>query len=111
MSSIKRELDNAPSIKVDPDIKDSPMTGVSDELDEDAGDLDFSNSAQSVWLSRIPRALWENWNSIDEDEEVQIGTIRIEGTPDDTKRVRSRLLIIQTARREISSHWVPIGYI
>ena len=84
MASTKQD----PDIKVDHDMVDSPMTGFSDEdIYEDAGDLDFSNSAQSVWLSRIPKALWRNWNNIDDDEEVQIGTIRIEGKPDDTKRV------------------------
>lgn len=88
MSSQVKQDPDTPSIKGDPDVKDSPMTGISEEdLYEDAGDLDFSNAAQSVWLSRIPRSLWENWNNIDEDEEVEIGTIRIEGKPNDTKRV------------------------
>ena len=88
-SQVKRDPEE-PSIKADPDVKGSPMTRFSEEdLYEDTGDLDFSNAAQSVWLSRIPRTLWENWNNIDEDEEVEIGTIRIEGKPNDTKRVRS----------------------
>lgn len=78
----------APLIKPDPDSKDVSMGGISDEdIYEDAGDLDFINAAQSVWLSRIPRALWENWSNIDDDEEIEIGTIRIEGDPKDIKRV------------------------
>ncbi|PYI03863.1 transcription initiation factor IIF, beta subunit [Aspergillus sclerotiicarbonarius CBS 121057] len=86
-----------PYIKQDPDSKDAILDDIDDEdLYEDAGDLDFSAANQNVWLSRIPRSLWEHWSHLsnnggDDDEEIQIGTMRIEGTPNDIKRVSLRL--------------------
>lgn len=86
-AQIKQDPD-VPMIKPDPDSKDASLTGIyDDDIYEDAGDLDFSNAAQNVWLSRIPRSLWENWSHIDEEEEIELGTIRIEGDPKDIKRV------------------------
>ncbi|KAE8352008.1 transcription initiation factor IIF, beta subunit-domain-containing protein [Aspergillus coremiiformis] len=90
---IKQDPDAAsPYIKPDPDNKDAVLADIDDEdLYEDAGDLDFSNAAQNVWLSRIPRTLWEHWSNLDDDEEIQIGTIRIEGPANDIKRVSLRI--------------------
>lgn len=80
---------STPYIKPDPDSKDISMGGIDDEdIYEDAGDLDFSNAGQNVWLMRIPRQLWEHWSKLDDDEEIQIGTVRVEGQPTDIKRVR-----------------------
>lgn len=90
MSQVKQE-DGSPYIKPDPDSKEG-IGSFDDEEDlyEDAGDLDFTNATQNVWLSRIPRSLWEHWSKLDgdDDEEIQVGTIRIEGEPNDIKRVR-----------------------
>ncbi|PWY89261.1 hypothetical protein BO70DRAFT_309456 [Aspergillus heteromorphus CBS 117.55] len=85
-----------PYIKADPDSKDTTLADIDDEdLYEDAGDLDFSAAAQSVWLSRLPRSLWEHWSALsntgDDDEEITIGTMRIESKPNDIKRVSLRL--------------------
>lgn len=87
---IKQDPDaSTPYIKADPDDKDTVLADVDDEdIYDDDGDLDFSNAAQSVWMSRIPRALWENWAKLDDDEEIELGTIRIEGAANDIKRVR-----------------------
>ncbi|KAL2831757.1 transcription initiation factor IIF, beta subunit-domain-containing protein [Aspergillus cavernicola] len=92
---VKQDPDaSTPYIKSDPDSKDTVLADIDDEdLYEDAGDLDFANAAQSLWLSRIPRSLWEHWSKLDDDddEEVQIGTVRIEGSGSDIKRVSLRL--------------------
>lgn len=87
---VKQDPDAAtPYIKTDPDDKDAVLADINDEdLYEDAGDLDFSSAGQNVWLSRLPRSLWEYWSRLDDDEEIQIGTVRIEGPPNDIKRVR-----------------------
>ncbi|KAL2003928.1 hypothetical protein VTN02DRAFT_1624 [Thermoascus thermophilus] len=83
---------STPYIKPDPDSKDVSMGGIEDEdIYEDAGDLDFSNAGQNVWLMRIPRQLWEHWSKLDDDEEIQIGTVRVEGQPTDIRRVSLRL--------------------
>lgn len=88
MSQVKQEPGSTPFIKPDPDSKETSLGAMSDDdLYEDAGDLDFSNAAQDVWLTRIPKSLWEHWAHLDDDEEIQIGTVRVEGRPEDTKRV------------------------
>ncbi|KAI9374373.1 transcription initiation factor IIF, beta subunit-domain-containing protein [Aspergillus egyptiacus] len=92
-SQVKQDPDApTPYIKPDPESKDTVLADVDEEdLYEDAGDLDFTNAGQSLWLSRIPRSLWEHWSKLDDDEEIQIGTIRIEGPPNDIKRVSLRI--------------------
>jgi transcription initiation factor TFIIF subunit beta len=85
---VKQEPGSTPYIKPDPDSSESPAGALSDEdIYEDAGDLDFSQASQNVWLTRIPRPLWEHWSKLDDDEEIQIGTVRVEGDPTDIKRV------------------------
>jgi hypothetical protein len=75
-------------IKQDPDSKDTALADIEEEdLYEDAGDLDFTNADRSVWLSRLPRQLWEHWAHLGDDEEIEIGTMRVEGKLDDIKRV------------------------
>ncbi|KAL1965804.1 hypothetical protein VTN77DRAFT_5125 [Rasamsonia byssochlamydoides] len=89
---VKQEPGSTPYIKPDPDSRETPAGTLSDEdIYEDAGDLDFSQAGQNVWLTRIPKALWEHWSKLDDDEEIQIGTIRVEGDPTDIKRVSLRL--------------------
>ena len=85
---IKVEPEATPTIKEEPDTKDGVGGILSDEdIYEDTGDFDLSGSGKNVWLTRIPRDLWENWAALDDDEEIQIGTIRVEGPADDVKRV------------------------
>lgn len=77
-----------PKIKIESDlVAGSPSAHTDDELYEDAGDLDFAGSTQGLYLTRIPKFLWETWSKLEDDEEIQLGTIRIEGTPDAVKRV------------------------
>ena len=72
-------------VKQDPDlIGTSPAALSDDDIYEDAGDLDFNSAHQGVWLTRLPKFLWENWSKIDDDEEIQLGTIRIESPPGNT---------------------------
>ena len=67
--------------------------GLSDaDIYEDTGDLDFARAAQAAYLTRIPKFLWENWSKIEDDQEIVLGTVRVEGTVTDVKRVRFHLL-------------------
>lgn len=76
------------SVKLEPQTQEDPSSVLSDEdLYEDAGDLDYTGSTQALILSRIPRFLWESWAQLGDDDEIQIGTIRYEGDPEDPKRV------------------------
>ena len=70
-------------VKAEPE-GDSPMA-LDEDIYEDAGDLDFydqtlpNNPFGSMYLARIPQLLWEAWTDfekLDDDAEVQIGTIR-----------------------------------
>lgn len=75
-------------IKQDPDaMVTSPGLHSEDDVYEDAGDLDFTNADQSIFLTRIPKLLWDSWSKLDDDQEIQIGRIRVEGPKDDPKRV------------------------
>jgi transcription initiation factor TFIIF subunit beta len=59
----------------------SPMA-VDDDIYEDAGDLEFYDSAfpndpyGSMYLVRIPPYVWEAWEHLDDNAEINIGTIR-----------------------------------
>ncbi|KAL1993262.1 hypothetical protein VTN49DRAFT_3211 [Thermomyces lanuginosus] len=88
-AQIKQEPGGAPFIKPDPDVKGGTLAD--EDIYEDAGDLDFSQAHQNVWLTRIPKSLWEHWSSLDDDEEIQIGTVRVEGDAQNTKRISLRL--------------------
>lgn len=88
MAQVKQDPD-AMYIKQDPDSKDTVLADIDDEdLYEDAGDLDFSLAGQSVWISRLPRQLWENWAHLDDDEEIEVGTMRIEQSPTDPNDIK-----------------------
>ncbi|KFX89174.1 hypothetical protein O988_08728 [Pseudogymnoascus sp. VKM F-3808] len=68
-----------PYIKRDPDaIGASPASFADSEAFEDAGDLEFSTDPnfQNVYLARVPKYLWEQWNDLDDDAEIRLGTVR-----------------------------------
>jgi hypothetical protein len=68
-------------IMADPLIKDEPMDDApspEEDIYEDAGDLDFSNASQQVWLSHIPKSLWETLSTAPDEEEIEIGVLRVE---------------------------------
>jgi transcription initiation factor TFIIF subunit beta len=68
----------------------SPQAYMDDDGDEleDGGDLDFTNAQQQLWLTKIPRPLWETWSTMGLDDEIELGTIRVEGPEDNPLRVR-----------------------
>lgn len=94
--------DIKPFIKPDPEVQGaSPAVGAfEDDIYEDAGDLEFNKSAdhQAVFLARIPKELWEAWSHLDDDAEIQIGTIRSEfyqdGERPDGQKVEPSLLFV-----------------
>ena len=60
-----------------------------EDLDEDAGDLEFfekgAQGAESLYLARLPRSTWKAWVQLTErlgdDDEIRIGTIRTWNEP------------------------------
>lgn len=85
--TVKGEVASSPQLKYETaDGSPSPYME-EDDVYEDAGDLDFSQSSQQFWMSRIPKSLWELWASMPEDGEIEIGTMRVEGEISNPKRV------------------------
>jgi transcription initiation factor TFIIF subunit beta len=74
MAEIKTE------IKADPDAPGASPGVFDEDIYEDAGDLEFSTDEtyQRAYLARMPRYLWDAWEKLDDDAEIQIGTIRIQ---------------------------------
>lgn len=68
---------------------DMPSPYVDEDEDgfEDTGDLDFSQAQQQLWLSHIPRSLWEALSKLEDDDEIDLGTIRVEGPENNPHRV------------------------
>jgi transcription initiation factor TFIIF subunit beta len=77
-------------IKSEPADVDMPspyMDGEDDELDE-GGDLDFSYAQRQLWLTQIPKRLWESLEQVGgPDDEIEIGTLRVEGREENPSRV------------------------
>lgn len=88
-------------IKPDPDsLGASPGPQLEDDIYEDAGDLEFSGAEQGLYLAKVPKFLWDNWSKLDDNQEIQIGTVRVEGDLNDIKRVRpgpqiDRLILVR----------------
>ncbi|KAL9015668.1 MAG: hypothetical protein Q9185_006948 [Variospora sp. 1 TL-2023] len=81
-------LGEAARIKVEPpSAAASPADPSDEDIYEDAGDLDFSRAVQGLYLGRIPKYLWESWSNTGDDEEIELGTIRVEGSLADIKRM------------------------
>ena len=78
----------SPRIKAEADDLASSPYLEEDDVYEDAGDLDFTNAQQQIWLNHIPASLWEALSTIADDDELDIGTIRMELQGSDTKRVK-----------------------
>lgn len=88
-----------PHIKPEIDFVDaSPAAHTDDDLYEDAGDLEFTGTDQGLYLTRVPKFLWERWSQLDDNQEVTIGTVRVEGGPENFKRVRCGPLLCALCR-------------
>ncbi|KAF6810958.1 transcription initiation factor IIF [Colletotrichum sojae] len=70
-----------PYIKPDPDAVAAPSLD-DDDLYEDAGDLEFfdphsdQGSFGQAYLARVPKDLWDAWDSLPDDAEIEVGTMR-----------------------------------
>jgi transcription initiation factor TFIIF subunit beta len=99
-------MESIPDVNIKPEPMDedtpSPYVDEDDDMYEDAGDLDFSQSQQQLWLSHIPRTLWETLSKLQDDDEMEIGTIRVEGPESNPSRVRKIHLRIYTVGSEIT---------
>ena len=85
----KVKLESAPdeTVKAEPSDTPSPFPDDDEDIYEDAGDLDFSQAQQQLWLSQIPRTLWKKLSTLQDDDEIEIGKIRVEGPDSNPSRV------------------------
>ncbi|RMZ79701.1 hypothetical protein DV738_g3218, partial [Chaetothyriales sp. CBS 135597] len=98
-----------PIVKVEDDVvKDEPMEDDAvpymDDPDDEGGDLDFSAAKQDVWLGHVPRTLWgvlSKLGTVDDDNEIEIGTIRVEGPESRPQRVS---LLLNSNIAQFSTH-------
>ena len=90
------KIEHVPSSGIKGEISDDGMSPYpeDDDIYEDPGDLDFSSAQQNLWVSHVPRSLWEAWAALGDDDEIEIGTIRVEGSEIAPGRVRRPLAII-----------------
>ncbi|KAK8042056.1 transcription factor IIF beta subunit [Apiospora rasikravindrae] len=97
-SSVKPE----PGVKPEPeDAPVSPAVISDDELYEDAGDLEFYDSTSpndpsaNLFLTHVPKYLYDQWAQLKEDEEVEVGRVRrwIETDKNGEKRERMAMLL------------------
>lgn len=66
-------------IKPDPDAPGASPGALSEEdIYEDTGDLEFNSDPkfQACYLTRVPKYIWDEWSKLDDDAEIEIGTIR-----------------------------------
>lgn len=66
-------------IKPDPEGPGaSPGAFSEEDIYEDAGDLEFNTDKnfETLYLAKVPKYVWEAWSQLDDDAEIQIGTIR-----------------------------------
>lgn len=67
-----------------PQIKQEPDAGTPfmDEALDETPDLEFfdkepgTDNFNRMYLARLPSYLWEAWSKLDDDAEIEIGTIR-----------------------------------
>lgn len=116
MAAVKAEamIKPDPSIKPDPDTVTSlPVVMSDDDIYEDAGDLEFADlnpatnpAAADVYLTHVPKYLYEAWAGLDDDEEIRVGTVRkwIEVGKDGRQTVRDNLLRRNLGIRIHSNH-------
>lgn len=79
MSTAIKQEPNDP-IKSEPSdgslrVKRESGTASDDDDYEDAGDLDMAHGKRGLWLIKLPKFLLEQWEKIDDDEEIILGQL------------------------------------
>lgn len=69
------KIEGGMPIKRDPDLYDDDE----DKYADDDGELKIpaEQEQMKVWLAKLPKWLWESWANIADDEEIEIGKLRI----------------------------------
>ncbi|OCL01832.1 hypothetical protein AOQ84DRAFT_443790 [Glonium stellatum] len=79
MNGIKMEVE--PQIKQDPESF-TPGGFMDDDLYEDTGELNMPpKHTADIWLTRVPKWLWESLATAGDDEEIEVGKIAMWDDP------------------------------
>lgn len=62
-----------------------------DDADLDDPELDFKQAHQNLWVSKLPKHLWETLAKLGDNDEIEIGTIRVEGSLEKPQQVSLKL--------------------
>ena len=88
------KMEDALHIKPEPTDAATP-SAMGDDDYEDTGELVIpaSSDQSQAWLAKLPKWLWESWADIAEDEELELGKVRVynERSPENGKVRKSHL--------------------
>lgn len=100
MAEPRVKAEDGPQIKIDPADAASPMPMEEDDY-EDTGELTIPTGAEEAgaWLAKLPKWLWEAWENIAEDEEIELGKVRVynkkPGESESAQKVWAAAFLIQ----------------
>ncbi|CAK7564023.1 MAG: hypothetical protein SEPTF4163_001906 [Sporothrix epigloea] len=112
VAAVKQEASLPIKMDVDGEemgLENIPMVGAGDDdIYEDAGDLEFFDATQpgnpsgNMYLVRVPPYVWEAWDKLDDDAEIQVATLRqwTELTKTGEAKYRMRMLL----RNDLAGH-------
>ena len=90
--SVKVEAAQGNAVKQEDEDVDMPSPYVDDDAEDETPDLDFKRAQQQLWISQVPRELWDIWSKLGDDAEIEIGTLRVEGPDSNPSRASLRAL-------------------
>lgn len=85
--SVKVEAEQNGDVKQEDEDVDMPSPYMDDDADDETPDLDFKQAQQQLWISHVPKGLWEVWSKLSDDAEIELGTLRVEGPDANPTRV------------------------
>ena len=78
MAGIPNGFKTEDEVKIKPDPDNGSPGAFVDEDDDDTGELTIPREANvGGWMTRVPQELWEGLNSLTDDDEIQIGAIKV----------------------------------
>ncbi|KAI9694498.1 MAG: hypothetical protein M1822_000114 [Bathelium mastoideum] len=75
MNGVGVKKEEEPTFKLEMDLYAGPALD-DDDAYEDTGELTIPES-QALWLTRVPDYLWEALSGLNDDDEIEIGKVRI----------------------------------
>ena len=73
--------------EMDTDTGMATSSYMDEDLYEDAGDLEMNNAQQGTYLVKLPKYFWIHLSQASGGKDGRLGTIRVEGSTDNPKRV------------------------